>query len=115
MAAALVTAAALTMPQGPKARYFQEWMAELDEYERQGIGTLGPAVRIFLTSPATRRGLRSSALPTLASFRSVGDCLFSFNDTEAAWRGWQINQERVLTRQYRDGRFDTRASRRSGF
>jgi hypothetical protein len=40
--------------------------------------------------------------------RRLGDRLFSWNDTEAYWRGWQITKVGGgLGRRYRDPRFDT--------
>lgn len=42
--------------------------------------------------------------------RRLGDRLFTMNDTEAYWRGWQITKTRGgLARSYRDPRFDTLA------
>ena len=40
--------------------------------------------------------------------RRVDDRLFTMNDTEAYWRGWQITKTHGgLARSYRDPRFDT--------
>jgi len=40
----------------------------------------------------------------------LGDRLFTMNDTEAYWRGWQITKTHGgLARRYRDPRFDTLA------
>jgi hypothetical protein len=42
--------------------------------------------------------------------RRLGDRLFTMNDTEAYWRGWQITKTHGgLARSYRDPRFDTLA------
>jgi hypothetical protein len=42
--------------------------------------------------------------------RRLGDRLFTMNDTEAYWRGWQITKTHGgLARRYRDPRFDTLA------
>jgi hypothetical protein len=43
--------------------------------------------------------------------RRLGDHLFTWNDTEAYWRGWQITKVHGgLGRRYRDPAFDTLAA-----
>jgi hypothetical protein len=45
-----------------------------------------------------------------AILRRLGDRLFTVNDTEAYWRGWQITKTHGgLARSYRDPRFGTLA------
>jgi hypothetical protein len=116
LAAALITAAAWMVPPRMRPRYHQEWMAELDEYERQGISLIQPALRILGTSPATRRALRSRRRVLGSSFlRGAGDWIFRLNDLEARWRGWQITPVHAATgRRYRDPRFDTLAGSTRG-
>jgi hypothetical protein len=68
--------------------------------------------------PARRSGGRVAGIAGLAAAvllswlayipRRLGDRLFSWNDTEAYWRGWQITKVHGgLGRHYRDPRFDT--------
>jgi hypothetical protein len=65
--------------------------------------------------PARRRvadiaGLAAAVLLSWLTYgpRRLGDELFSWNDTEAYWRGWQITRVHGgLGRRYRDPRFGT--------
>ena len=128
LAKVIVMAAALLLPRSARARSREEWMAELDEYRRESIAPIPPALRMLSTAPATRHGLRSAdrilgwtmryrlfiallpAMPALAAGipRRLGDRLFAMNDTEAYWRGWQITRTHGgAVRRYRDPRFDT--------
>ena len=70
------------------------------------------------SEPRRRTGRRVADLAGLAAAvllswlayipRRLGDHLFSRNDTEAYWRGWQITKVHGgLGRRYRDPRFDT--------
>ena len=55
-------------------------------------------------------GLAAAVLLSWLAYipRRLGDHLFSRNDTEAYWRGWQITKVHGgLGRRYRDPRFDT--------
>jgi hypothetical protein len=55
-------------------------------------------------------GLAAAVLLSWLAYipRRLGDHLFSWNDTEAYWRGWQITKVHGgLGRRYRDPRFDT--------
>jgi hypothetical protein len=104
----LIAAASWMMPRERRARYYHEWMAELEEYDREGISLLHPALRIFGTAPATRRAMRPTGLGLVtAILRGFGDRLFIFLDAEARWRGWHITRLHGATgRRYRDPRFD---------
>ena len=54
-------------------------------------------------------GLAAAVLLSWLAYipRRLGDRLFSWNDTEAYWRGWQITKVHGgLGRRYRDLRFD---------
>jgi hypothetical protein len=127
LAEALIRTAALLLPYWARARYREEWMAELDEYRRESIAPIPPALRILSTALATRRGLRSHdrAPGPIMGHRSVigplhlmlaytasipgrlGERLFAMNDTEAYWQDWQISRTHGGTgRRYRDPRFD---------
>jgi hypothetical protein len=124
----LIKTAALLLPYWARARYREEWMAELDEYQRESIAPIPPALRILSSALATRRGLRSAdrAPGRIMGHRSIigplhvmlahtasipgrlGNRLFAMNDTEAYWREWQISRTHGGTsRRYRDSRFDT--------
>jgi hypothetical protein len=55
-------------------------------------------------------GLAAAVLLSWLAYipRRLGDRLFTWNDTEAYWRGWQITKVHGgLGRRYRDPRFDT--------
>ena len=55
-------------------------------------------------------GLAAAVLLSWLAYipRRLGDRLFSWNDTEAYWRGWQITRVHGgLGRRYRDQRFGT--------
>ncbi len=71
--------------------------------------------------PARRIGGRIGSIAGLAAAvllswlayipRRLGDHVFTWNDTEAYWRGWQITKVHGgLGRRYRDLRFDTMAA-----
>jgi hypothetical protein len=79
----------------------------------------GPAGRPV--EPARRSGGRIGSIVGLAAAvllswlayipRRLGDHLFTWNDTEAYWRGWQITKVHGgLGRRYRDPAFDTLAA-----
>ena len=129
LAKALIAVAALLLPREARARYRREWMAELDEYKRESISPTPPALRILLTAPVTRRGLRPvnrdpirimhylrvlSPLHTTLVVAAegipgrLGDRLFAINDVEAYWRGWRITRTYGGSgRWYRSTLFDT--------
>ena len=55
-------------------------------------------------------GLAAAVLLSWLAYipRRLGDHIFTWNDTEAYWRGWQITKVHGgLGRRYRDPRFDT--------
>src|SRR5690348_14896700 len=60
---------------------------------------------------AALRGATASVAAWVSSLpRRAGSQLFTRNDEEARWRGWQITELALgLSRQYRDPCFDTRA------
>jgi hypothetical protein len=73
---------------------------------------VGPAdpVRRIGGRVADIAGLAAAVLLSWLAYvpRRLGDRLFSWNDTEAYWRGWQITKVHGgLGRRYRDPRFDT--------
>jgi len=76
-------------------------------------GLTGLAHIAGLARLARLAGLARLAAAVLLSWlayilRRLGDRLFSWNDTEAYWRGWQITKVHGgLGRRYRDPRFDT--------
>lgn len=110
LAVGLVTAAAWMVPRRMRARYRDEWMAELEAYQHESIDPLFPALRILFTSPATRSGLRSANRDAawMGIPRRMADRLFIWNNTEAYWRGWQITKTHAgISRRYRNPRFDT--------
>jgi hypothetical protein len=88
-------------------------------------GALGLTAPGRRPRPPDRRYL--PGLPAGAAFRSVtaslagwlaslphrfGAQLFAMNDTEAAWRGWEVTElRRGLARSYRDPRFTLHAQR----
>ena len=58
-------------------------------------------------------GLAAAVLLSWLAYipRRLGDHLFTWNDTEAYWRGWQITKVHGgLGRRYRDPAFDTLAA-----
>jgi hypothetical protein len=58
-------------------------------------------------------GLAAAVLLSWLAYipRRLGDHIFTWNDTEAYWRGWQITKVRGgLGRRYRDPLFDTLAA-----
>jgi len=58
-------------------------------------------------------GLAAAVLLSWLAYipRRLGDHVFTWNDTEAFWRGWQITKVRGgLGRRYRDPDFDTLAA-----
>lgn len=61
LAETLVTAASSVLPYETRERYRQEWLAELQEYQREGIPLAAPALRILRTAPATRHAMHRSA------------------------------------------------------
>jgi hypothetical protein len=72
-------------------------------------GPAGPARRIG-GRVADIAGLAAAVLLSWLAYipRRLGDRLFSWNDTEAYWRGWQITKVHGgLGRRCRDPRFDT--------
>ena len=102
-------------PEGPAGELIEELAEELAEEPAEG-----PAEESAEESaePARRIGGRVAdiaglAVAVLLSWlayipRRLGDRLFSWNDTEAYWRGWQITKVHGgLGRRYRDPRFDT--------
>jgi hypothetical protein len=60
MARGLVRLAARLIPPAHRARYRQEWLAELDELEGLHLTMLATAARILLFAPTTGRALRAS-------------------------------------------------------
>jgi hypothetical protein len=103
-------AAASLLPWRVRARYRDEWIAELEEYGRESVGLMLPALRILITAPATHRNLYPGVLADLISrpLRRQGDRMFATLDTEAYWRSWQITKSYAgVGRRYRDPRFDT--------
>jgi hypothetical protein len=62
-------------PRG-KRRYFREWMAEPEEYERQGMGLLPPALLIPINAPATRYALQPFRHALWPPLRDIGDRVF---------------------------------------
>jgi hypothetical protein len=69
----------------------------------------GPRRRIAGRA-ADAAGLAAAVLLSWLAYipRRLGDRLFTWNDTEAYWRGWQITKVHGgLGRRYRDPRFDT--------
>jgi hypothetical protein len=79
----------------------------------------GPAARSI--EPPRRTGSRIGNIVGLAAAvllswlayipRRLGDRLFTWNDSEAYWHGWQITKVHGgLGRRYRDPRFDTLAA-----
>jgi hypothetical protein len=60
MARGLVRLAARLIPPAHRARYRQEWLAELDELEGLQLTMLATAARILLFAPTTGRALRAS-------------------------------------------------------
>lgn len=79
-------------PRWPRAR---EWEG--------APATIADAMRIVRIATAC-------AVPWLAGTpRRTGNRLFTMNDAEAAWRGWQVTVlAGGLARRYRDPRFGTR-------
>jgi hypothetical protein len=112
LAIALIAAASCAMPRHMWARYYLEWRAELEEYERQGLGQVIPAIRIIVRTPATRHALWLPRHPLWVA----GNKLFAMNDKEAYWWHWQVTRlYGGMGRQYRDSRFEpcSRTGRRS--
>jgi hypothetical protein len=76
---------------------------------RSTVGQIGSTVgRIGSTV-----GLAAAVLLSWLAYipRRLGDRIFTWNDTEAYWRGWQITKVHGgLGRRYRDLRFDTLAA-----
>lgn len=71
-----------------------------------------PAGQLPRTTRPTLAGLAVAVLLSWLAFgsRRLGDHLFTTNDTEAYWRGWQITKVHGgLGRRYRDPLFDTLA------
>jgi MFS family permease len=58
LAETLVTAASSMLPYETRERYRQEWLAELQQYQHEGIPLAAPALRILRTAPATRHAMR---------------------------------------------------------
>jgi hypothetical protein len=76
------------------------------------LGQAGPARRVG-GRVADVAGLAAAVLLSWLAYipRRLGDRLFSWNDTEAYWRGWQITKVHGgLGRRYRNPRFGTLTS-----
>lgn len=72
----------------------------------------GPRAESIGARIAHAVGLAAAVLLSWLAFvpRRLGDHLFTVNDNEAYWRGWQIAKVHGgLGRRYRDPRFDTLA------
>jgi predicted MFS family arabinose efflux permease len=61
LAQVLVGMAARLLPNPQRERYLPEWQAELEEYEREGIPPVPPALRILYKAPAVRHALSLAA------------------------------------------------------
>ena len=94
-------------------------MISITNFTGQDNNPPGPARRP--AGLARRTGDRVAAIAGLAAAvllswlayipRRLGDHVFTWNDTEAFWRGWQITKVRGgLGRRYRDPDFDTLAA-----
>ena len=74
------------------------------------IGSTGSRIGSTGSRIGSTVGLAAAVLLSWLAYipRRLGDHLFSRNDTEAYWRGWQITKVHGgLGRRYRDPRFDT--------
>ncbi|MGW5223123.1 hypothetical protein ACWEQA_35185 [Nocardia sp. NPDC004085] len=60
LARRLIGVALWCLPKGSRRRFRGEWLAELEEMEREGIPTLGPALWILHGAPAQGRTLRAA-------------------------------------------------------
>ena len=59
LALLLVTISVLFLPPASRARFHDEWMAELEEMARQDIALVRPAIRILLGAPSVARTLKN--------------------------------------------------------
>ncbi len=99
-------------PAGPRRRIGGRGAAAAGSPRRiggRGAAAAGSPRRIGGRGAAAA-GLAAAVLLSWLAYipRRLGDRLFTWNDTEAYWRGWQITKVHGgLGRRYRDPRFDT--------